>query len=103
MEDLKKLMPHHKTESKMERSKNLYVVNEISEMKNCNKCILFEGRKMRDLYVWFSNIPNGPSAKFLVENSKFFKNNIVERCSFKLGQNLIKTTHYYFSLHYGRA
>ncbi|CAH0727869.1 unnamed protein product, partial [Brenthis ino] len=68
MEDLKKLMPHHKSESKMERSKNLYVVNEISEMKNCNKCILFEGRKMRDLYLWLSNIPNGPSAKFLVEN-----------------------------------
>ncbi|CAB3252102.1 unnamed protein product [Arctia plantaginis] len=68
MEDIKKLMPHHKTESKMERSKNLYVVNEISEMKNCNKCILFEGRKMRDLYMWMANIPNGPSAKFLVEN-----------------------------------
>ncbi|XP_050671177.1 ribosome biogenesis protein BRX1 homolog [Leptidea sinapis] len=68
MEDIKKLMPHHKSESKMERSKNLYVVNEISEMKNCNKCLLFEGRKMRDLYLWMSNIPNGPSAKFLVEN-----------------------------------
>ncbi|KAJ2947184.1 hypothetical protein O0L34_g16546 [Tuta absoluta] len=68
MEDIKKLMPHHKTESKMERSKNLYVVNEISEMKNCNKCILFEGRKMRDLYLWMANIPNGPSVKFLVEN-----------------------------------
>lgn len=70
MEDIKKLMPHHKTESKMERSKNLYVVNEISEMKNCNKCLLFEGRKMRDLYLWMANVPNGPSAKFLVENSK---------------------------------
>ncbi|XP_026328519.1 ribosome biogenesis protein BRX1 homolog isoform X2 [Hyposmocoma kahamanoa] len=68
MEDIKKLMPHHKTESKMERSKNLYIVNEISEMKNCNKCILFEGRKMRDLYMWMANIPNGPSVKFLVEN-----------------------------------
>ncbi|XP_026751138.2 ribosome biogenesis protein BRX1 homolog [Galleria mellonella] len=68
MEDIKKIMPHHKSESKMERSKNLYVVNEISEMKNCNKCILFEGRKMRDLYLWMSNIPNGPSVKFLVEN-----------------------------------
>ncbi|XP_045764967.1 ribosome biogenesis protein BRX1 homolog isoform X1 [Maniola jurtina] len=68
MEDIKRLMPHHKSESKMERSKNLYVVNEISEMKNCNKCILFEGRKMRDLYLWLSNIPNGPSAKFLIEN-----------------------------------
>ncbi|XP_013141118.1 PREDICTED: ribosome biogenesis protein BRX1 homolog [Papilio polytes] len=68
MEDIKRLMPHHKTESKMERSKNLYVVNEISEMKNCNKCLLFEGRKMRDLYLWMSNVPNGPSAKFLIEN-----------------------------------
>ncbi|XP_028161474.1 ribosome biogenesis protein BRX1 homolog [Ostrinia furnacalis] len=68
MEDIKKLMPHHKTESKMERSKNLYVVNEISEMKNCNKCLLFEGRKMRDLYMWMSNVPNGPCVKFLVEN-----------------------------------
>ncbi|KOB66591.1 Brix domain-containing protein 2-like protein [Operophtera brumata] len=58
MEDIKKLMPHHKTESKMERSKNLYVVNEISEMKNCNKCLLFEGRKMRDLYLWVANVPN---------------------------------------------
>ncbi|KAG6464804.1 hypothetical protein O3G_MSEX014743 [Manduca sexta] len=68
MEDIKTLMPHHKSESKMERSKNLYVVNEISEMKNCNKCILFEGRKMRDLYMWVANVPNGPSVKFLVEN-----------------------------------
>lgn len=71
MEDIKKLMPHHKTESKMERSKNLYVVNEISEMKNCNKCILFEGRKMRDLYMWMSNVPNGPCVKFLVENGNY--------------------------------
>ncbi|CAH2075194.1 unnamed protein product, partial [Iphiclides podalirius] len=38
MEDLKKLMPHHKR------------------------------RKMRDLYLWMSNVPNGPCAKFLVEN-----------------------------------
>lgn len=70
MEDIKKLMPHHKPESKMERSKNLFVVNEMCEMKNCNKAMMFEGRKKKDLYMWFSNIPNGPSAKFLVENSK---------------------------------
>ncbi|XP_072760543.1 ribosome biogenesis protein BRX1 homolog [Anoplolepis gracilipes] len=68
MEDLKKLMPHHRPECKMERTKNLQVVNEICEMKNCNKAILFEGRKMRDLYMWLANIPTGPGAKFLVEN-----------------------------------
>lgn len=26
---------------------------------------------MRDLYLWMANVPNGPSAKFLVENSKY--------------------------------
>ncbi|KAK2583580.1 hypothetical protein KPH14_009524 [Odynerus spinipes] len=68
MDDIKTLMPHHRPENKMERSKDLQVVNEMCEMKNCNKCILFEGRRKRDLYVWFSNVPAGPSAKFLVEN-----------------------------------
>lgn len=72
MEDLKKLMPHHKPEAKMRRAKTLSVVNEMCEMKNCNKAILFEGRKKQDLYMWLANIPNGPSIKFLVENSKYF-------------------------------
>lgn len=52
----------------MERSKTLSIVNEMCEMKNCNKAIMFEGRKKTDLYMWLSNIPNGPSVKFLVEN-----------------------------------
>ncbi|GFG38229.1 hypothetical protein Cfor_03827 [Coptotermes formosanus] len=68
MQDLRTLMPHSKPESKMERKDDLFVVNEICEIKNCNKCILFEGRLKRDLYMWMANIPNGPSAKFLVEN-----------------------------------
>ncbi|XP_076754667.1 ribosome biogenesis protein BRX1 homolog [Xylocopa sonorina] len=68
MRDLKTLMPHHRPESKMERTKNLQVVNEMCEMKHCNKTVLFEGRKKRDLYLWFSNVPVGPCAKFLVEN-----------------------------------
>lgn len=68
MGDLKKLMPHHKPEAKMERSKSLSIINEICEMKNCNKAMMFEGRKKRDLYLWMSNVPSGPSVKFLVEN-----------------------------------
>ncbi|PSN32073.1 Ribosome biogenesis protein BRX1 [Blattella germanica] len=68
MKDLKSLLPHSKPESKMERKDNLLVVNEICEMKNCNKCLLFEGRLKRDLYLWVANTPDGPSAKFLVES-----------------------------------
>ncbi|KAL1466950.1 hypothetical protein MTO96_042408 [Rhipicephalus appendiculatus] len=37
-------------------------------MKNCNKCLYFENKKRKDLYLWASNVPNGPSVKFLVEN-----------------------------------
>lgn len=69
MEDMKTLMPHSKSESKMRRNKeSLFIVNEIAEMKNCNKCLLFEGRKKRDLYLWAANIARGPSAKFRVIN-----------------------------------
>lgn len=71
MDDIKTLMPHHRQESKMERTKNLQVINEMCEMKNCNKTILFEGRRKKDLYLWISNVPAGPCAKFLVENSMY--------------------------------
>lgn len=40
----------------------------MCSLRHCNKCILFDGRLRRDLYMWVSNVPNGPSAKFLVEN-----------------------------------
>lgn len=70
MSDLKQIMPHHKPEAKLERQKTLSVINEIAEMKNCTKVLLFEGRHKRDLYVWAANVPNGPTVKFLVENSK---------------------------------
>lgn len=68
MKDLKTLMPHHRAEPKMERWKTLSVVNEMCEMKHCNKVVLFEGRRKRDLYMWLANAELGPSVKFLVEN-----------------------------------
>ena len=33
-----------------------------------NNCIFFEARKRKDLYMWVSKAPNGPSAKFQVQN-----------------------------------
>ncbi|GAB0100778.1 Ribosome biogenesis protein BRX1 homolog [Sergentomyia squamirostris] len=68
MRDIKMLMPHHREESKMERSKTLTVINEMCTMKHCNKVLLFEGRRKMDLYLWMANVPEGPSVKFLVEN-----------------------------------
>ncbi|XP_008169964.2 ribosome biogenesis protein BRX1 homolog [Chrysemys picta bellii] len=68
MQDLRTLMPHSKADTKMDRKDKLFVINEICEIKNCNKCIFFEAKKKQDLYMWLSNSPQGPSAKFLVQN-----------------------------------
>ncbi|KAM6188069.1 LOW QUALITY PROTEIN: ribosome biogenesis protein BRX1 homolog [Sarcoramphus papa] len=68
MQDLTTLMPHSKADTKMDRKDQLSVINEVCEMKNCNKCIFFEAKKKQDLYMWLSNTPQGPSAKFLVQN-----------------------------------
>ncbi|KAM7392730.1 hypothetical protein PAMA_007716 [Pampus argenteus] len=68
MQDLRTLMPHAKADTKMDRKDKLFVVNEVCEIKNCNKCLFFEAKKKQDLYMWISNSPHGPSAKFLVQN-----------------------------------
>ncbi|XP_053726951.1 ribosome biogenesis protein BRX1 homolog [Synchiropus splendidus] len=68
MQDLRTMMPHAKSDTKMDRKDKLFVINEVCEIKNCNKCIFFEAKKKQDLYMWISNSPRGPSAKFLVQN-----------------------------------
>lgn len=66
MDDIRTLLPHSKPDSKFARGRNEsnFAVNELAEMKNCNKALLFEGRKGRpDLYMWAANVARGPSAK----------------------------------------
>lgn len=68
MEDLIALLPHSKKDSKLENSKQnrAVMLNEAADLKGCSSCIYFEARKKKDLYVWISKTPGGPSAKFLV-------------------------------------
>eukprot|EP00271_Cylindrocystis_brebissonii_P018206 TRINITY_DN5057_c0_g1_i1.p1 TRINITY_DN5057_c0_g1~~TRINITY_DN5057_c0_g1_i1.p1 ORF type:complete len:344 (+),score=75.66 TRINITY_DN5057_c0_g1_i1:465-1496(+) len=68
MEDMMKLLPHCKKDSKMENSKEkrAELLNEMADLKGCTSCLFFEARKRKDLYLWLSKTPNGPSAKFLV-------------------------------------
>eukprot|EP00795_Rhopilema_esculentum_P004405 gene4405-20631_t len=68
MLDLRTLLPHSRADNKLDRKDELPVINEIAEMKNCNKCIFFHMKRKEDLYLWMSCTPHGPSVKFLVEN-----------------------------------
>jgi len=66
--NLKTMMPHSKTDSKFARKSGLKELNEIAEIKNCNKIMYIEMHKKQDAYMWISAQPHGPSAKFLLEN-----------------------------------
>ena len=68
VEDLKKLVPHHKTDSKLDDKGDVQAVNEIAEFKSCNQVLYLETRKHSDLYMYIGRTPNGPSAKFQVVN-----------------------------------
>jgi len=67
-EDVRRMLPHHKTEQKFEKSCNLSQINEVCELKSCNNAIYFESRKKKDLYMFLSRVPAGPTLKFQVLN-----------------------------------
>lgn len=43
-------------------------MNELADLYNCNNVLFFEARKAKDLYVWMSKPPNGPTVKFHLQN-----------------------------------
>ncbi|KAJ1659847.1 Ribosome biogenesis protein brx1 [Dispira simplex] len=68
MQDILTLLPHAKKDNKLDSKSNLGLLNELAEVNNCNNALYFEARRKTDLYLWASKTPNGPSAKFLVQN-----------------------------------
>ena len=68
MEDMKKLIPHHKKDNKLDTKGDIHVVNEIAELKSCNQIMYFETKKNQDLYMYLGKAPHGPSVKFQVVN-----------------------------------
>lgn len=66
-QDIRQIIPHSKKECKFDKKDSLTALNEICVMDKCDKCIYFENRKGKILYMWASNVNGGPSVKFLVQ------------------------------------
>ncbi|CAF0703845.1 unnamed protein product [Brachionus calyciflorus] len=66
--NLKTLMPHTRSDSKFSRKHGLQELNEIAEIRNCNKVFYLEMHKRQDAFLWMSAQPHGPSVKFSLEN-----------------------------------
>lgn len=71
MNDIASLLPHSRKDAKFDSKSRLGELNELAELYNCNNVLFFEARKGKDLYVWLSKVPNGPTVKFHLQNRKY--------------------------------
>ncbi|TVY14911.1 Ribosome biogenesis protein BRX1 [Lachnellula arida] len=68
LNDLASLLPHNRKDAKLDTKSKLYQLNELAELYNCNNVFFFEARKGKDLYLWMSKAPNGPTVKMHMQN-----------------------------------
>ncbi|KAK4149383.1 ribosome biogenesis protein BRX1 [Chaetomidium leptoderma] len=68
LNDLAAMLPHGRKDVKFDSKSKLYQLNELAELYNCNNVLFFEARKGKDLYMWLSKVPNGPTIKFHAQN-----------------------------------
>lgn len=68
IQDLYALLPHSRKEAKFDNKQKLHELNELADLYNCNNVCFFEARKGKDLYLWLSKAPNGPTVKMHLQN-----------------------------------
>ena len=68
LNDLASLLPHSRKDAKLDTKTKLYQLNELADLYNCNNVFFFEARKGKDLYIWMSKAPNGPTVKMHMQN-----------------------------------
>jgi ribosome biogenesis protein BRX1 len=92
MMDVMALLPHSKKDVKVQAKDNKSsTLNELTDLKGCSSCLLFECRKKKDLYMWLSKSPNGPSAKFLLKAGSLVFQTISCFLFISLAYNLVST------------
>lgn len=70
LNDLYSLLPHSRKDAKLDTKTKLYQLNELADLYNCNNVLFFEARKGKDLYIWMSKAPNGPTVKMYMQNCR---------------------------------
>ena len=77
MNDIHSLLPHSRKDAKLDTKTKLYQLNELADLYNCNNVLFFEARKGKDLYIWMSKAPNGPTVKMHLQNRKDLSSPVV--------------------------
>lgn len=67
-EDFKNLLPHSKTDSKIEKKEIIEQLDFSCEMKHCQNLMYFEKRG-KNCYLYIAKHPEGPTIKYLIKES----------------------------------
>ena len=70
MQDLYDLLPHCKKESKVEKKEAVEDLQDLCYQHTCSGLIFLEAQRGKDLYMWMTKAPRGPSIKFQVQGIK---------------------------------
>lgn len=73
LNDIASMLPHSRKDAKFDSKSRLNELNELAELYNCNNVLFFEARKGKDLYIWLSKVPNGPTVKMHLQNRKWHR------------------------------
>lgn len=65
--DILRLIPHAKKESKIDKTGYSKTINVIAELHGCTTGLYFEARR-KMLNIWALGFPDGPSVKFYIHN-----------------------------------
>lgn len=65
-DDFERLMPHAKREAKYDCSRPTSGMLEVARMRHCDTIAFWETKHHRDLILWVSRYPHGPTVKFHV-------------------------------------
>ncbi|CAL6025003.1 Ribosome_biogenesis protein Brix [Hexamita inflata] len=71
--DYEKLCPHTKLEFKFDESEPLSHLQVLAHKRGCDTIIYWETRRRKDLFLYLSVMPSGPTMKFHVMNIKTSK------------------------------
>jgi len=69
-DDFERLMPHAKREAKYDCSQPTSGMMELARMRGCDTIAFWETKHHRDLILWVSRYPHGPTIKFHVYGIK---------------------------------
>lgn len=83
------MLPNTKKEQRIDRKQAKDIIDDLCHELSCNNYLFFEQHKQKDLFMWVSKSPSGPSIKFLISNIHSSRENKLQGNCLKFSRPLL--------------